>query len=110
MTAEQVLAAHGIQRPAEVVELARAAGLELAAAATMLEKESSGGLNLWGHHPVDTGGFYVKGDEVTDDAHQNYKAQLADLVWQGILPNQLTVPGLQDQAVDERGCYDCRRN
>ena len=39
MTAEQVLAAHGIQRPAEVVELAAAARLDLAAAATLLQKE-----------------------------------------------------------------------
>lgn len=110
MTAEQVLAAHGIQRPAEVVELARAAGLELAAAATMLEKESSGGLNLWGHDPVDTGGFYVKGDEVTEDAYKNYKAHRAHLGCQGVGPTQLTFAGFQDQADDEGGCYDWRVN
>jgi hypothetical protein len=49
MNADQVLAAHGILRAADVVRLARAAGLDLAAAATMLEKESSGGSNVFGH-------------------------------------------------------------
>src|ERR1700733_14325173 len=110
MTAEQVLAAHGIQRPAEVVELAAAAGLELAAAATMLEKESGGGLNLWGHHPGDTGGFYVNGHEVTQEAYKNYKAHRARLGCQGVGPAQLTLAAFQDQADNEGGCYDWRVN
>jgi len=87
MTAEQVLAAHGIQRPAEVVELAAAAaGLDLAAAATLLQKESGGGQNVFGHDPVNTGGFYVKGAEVTEDAYKNYKAHRAQLGCQGVGP------------------------
>ena len=39
MTAAEVLTSNGIQRAAEVVELSAVAGLELAAAATLLEKE-----------------------------------------------------------------------
>ena len=46
MNADQVLVEHGILRAAEVVQLAREAGLDLAAAATMLEKESYGGQNV----------------------------------------------------------------
>lgn len=110
MTAEQVLAAHGIQRPAEVVELARAAGLELAAAVTMLEKESGGGLNLWGHDPVDTGGFYVKGHEVSEEAYKKYRAHRAHLGCQGVGPTQLTLAAFQDQADNAGGCYDWRVN
>lgn len=70
MTAAEVLANHGTQRAAEVVELAAAAGLELVAAATLLEKESNGGHNVWGHDDVDDGGNYVKGDPVTKEAYQ----------------------------------------
>ena len=63
-----VLSAGGILRAPEVVELAAAARLDLAAAATMLVKESSGGHNVWGHDAVPTGGNYVKGAEVTQGA------------------------------------------
>jgi hypothetical protein len=49
MTAAEVLANHGIQRATEVIELAAAAELELPVAATLLEKESGGGHNVWGH-------------------------------------------------------------
>ena len=42
MTAADILTRFGIQRAAEVAELAAKAGLPLAAAATMLEKESGG--------------------------------------------------------------------
>ena len=110
MTAEQVLAAHGIQRPAEVVELAATARLDLAAAATLLQKESGGGQNVFGHDPVNTGGFYVKGAEVTEDAYKNYKAHRAQLGCQGVGPTQLTLAAFQDQADREGGCFDWRAN
>ena len=110
VTAAEVLTGQGTQRATEVVELARAAGLEIAAAATLLEKESGGGHNVWGHDDVPTGGHYVKGAEVTKDAYLNYKADRAQLGAQGVGPTQLTFEGFQDQADDRGGCWDWRVN
>jgi hypothetical protein len=112
MTAAEVLAKHGTKRAAEVVELAVAAKLELAAAATLLEKESGGGRNVWGHDKVDTGGHYVKGAEVTKEAYLNYKADRARgrIGAQGVGPTQLTFKGFQDRADARGGCYDWRVN
>jgi hypothetical protein len=105
MTAAEVLATNGIQRAPEVVELAAVAGLELAAAATLLEKESGGGLNVFGHDNVETGGFYVKGGEVTEEAYEKYKAHRAQLGAQGVGPTQLTWPAFQDRADALGGCF-----
>jgi hypothetical protein len=110
MTAAEVLANHGTQRAAEVVELAVAAGLELAAAATLLEKESGGGHNVWGHDNVPTGGHYVKGAQVTKEAYRNYKADRDRLGAQGVGPTQLTFRGFQDRADERGGCFDWRVN
>jgi hypothetical protein len=110
MTANEVLAKHRTQRAAEVVELAAAAGLELAAAATLLEKESGGGHNVWGHDDVDDGGNYVKGGPVTKEAYKKYKRDRDRLGAQGVGPTQLTFPGFQDRADDRGGCFDWRVN
>jgi hypothetical protein len=112
MTAAEVLATHGTKRAAEVVELAVAAKLELAAAATLLEKESGGGRNVWGHDNVDTGGHYVKGAEVTKEAYLNYKADraLGRIGAQGVGPTQLTLKAFQDRADARGGCFDWRVN
>ena len=110
MTAAEVLADHGTQRAAEVVELAAAAGLELAAAATLLEKESGGGHNVWGHDNVETGGNYVKGDPVTKEAYRKYRRDRDRLGAQGVGPTQLTFPGFQDRADTRGGCFDFRVN
>jgi len=69
-----VLSRGGILRAPEVVDLAAAAGLDLAAAATLLAIESNGGRNVWGSDGVSTGGIYVKGSEVTQAAYLRYKA------------------------------------
>jgi peptidoglycan hydrolase-like protein with peptidoglycan-binding domain len=108
MNADQVLAAHGILRAAEVVQLARQAGLDLAAAATMLEKESGGGHNVFGHDKVNTGGIYVPGQPVTKEVFLRYKAarQRGEIGPQGVGPTQLTLPAFQDQADREGGCFD----
>ena len=110
MTAAEVLANHGTQRAAEVVELAAAAGLKLAAAATLLEKESGGGHNVWGHDNVETGGHYVKGAVVTKEAYRNYKRDRDRLGAQGVGPTQLTFKGFQDRADARGGCFDWRVN
>lgn len=100
------LAAWGIQRPREVLEIAAAVGLELACAAVLLEKESGGGRNVWGHDAVPTGGFYDKGDPVTRDAYLAWKPHRGRLGSQGVGPCQLTWSGYQDQADALGGCWD----
>lgn len=108
MKADQVLAAHGILRAAEVVQLAREAGLDLAAAATMLEKESSGGHNVFGHDNVKTNGIYQKGAPVTKEVYLKYKAarQRKEIGPQGVGPTQLTLPAFQDRADAAGGTFD----
>lgn len=110
MTAVDTLTAGGIVRAAEVIELATAAGLDLACAAVLLLKESSGGLNVWGRDDVRTGGIYEKGRPVTRDAYLAYKARRAELGAQGVGPTQLTYPPLQDAADEAGGCWDWRAN
>ncbi len=112
MTPADVLTAHGILRAPEVVELAAATGLDLAAAATLLAKESGGGRNVWGHDAVPTGGCYTPGEVVTRADYLAYRA--AVLVGragrQGIGPCQLTNGDLQNQADKIGGCWDWRAN
>ncbi|MCW2904212.1 MAG: hypothetical protein JWO67_6477 [Streptosporangiaceae bacterium] len=105
-----ILTANGIIRAPEVVELAAAAGLDLAAAATLLEKESGGGHNVWGHDPVNTGGLYVKGSPVSPAAYMLYRARRGQLGCQGVGPCQLTYYALQDRADNLGGCWDWRVN
>jgi hypothetical protein len=101
--------AWGLPRAAEVVELAAAERLDLAAACTMLEKES-GGRNVWGSDGVSTGGFYVKGAAVTRAAYEAWKPHRSRLGSQGVGPAQLTYGPLQDQADALGGCWDWRHN
>lgn len=104
MSAADSLAAWGILRAAAVVELAELVGLELAAAAVLLEKESAGGLNIWGHDPVSTGGHYRKGGPVTRENYTAWRPHRGRLGAQGVGPCQLTWSGYQDQADDLGGC------
>src|SRR5919108_2930000 len=104
MTAADVLEKHRTQRAAEVVELAAAAGLELAAAATLLEKESGGGHNVWGHDAVDDGGNYGKGAPGTAEAYKKYKRDRDRLGAEGLGPTQLRFRGFQDRADDRGAC------
>jgi hypothetical protein len=69
VTVIDVLTQGGVLRAIEVVEIAATARLDLAAAATLLMKESGGGRNVWGHDNVATGGNYVKGAPVTQEAY-----------------------------------------
>src|SRR5690606_10639159 len=108
MGAAEVLSGHMIVRAGEVVELAAAAGLDLAAAAVLLEKESGGGHNVWGHDPVPDGGFYRKGSPVTRAAYLAWKPHRARLGSQGVGPCQLTWPPFQDRADERGGCWDWR--
>jgi hypothetical protein len=110
VTTVEMLTAGGIRRAAEMVELAGAAGLDVACAAVLLVKESGGGRNVWGHDGVQTGGIYQKGQEVTREAYLAYKARRGELGAQGVGPTQLTFPPLQDEADAAGGCWDWRAN
>ncbi len=101
------LAAWGILRADEVVATAAAAGLPLAAAAALLEQESAGGHNVWGHDAVATGGAYVKGGPVDEASYRAYRAALAAgrAGQQGVGPCQLTARDYQDQADALGGCW-----
>jgi len=93
-----------------VIELADAAGLELACAAVLLLKESDGGHNVWGHDGVDTGGYYEKGGEVTREAYEAWRPHRARLGSQGVGPTQLTWPAYQALADARGGCWDWATN
>ena len=103
-----VLTRGGIQRAADIVAIAAAAGLDLAAAATLLIKESSGGRNVWGHDDVvvapDT---YVKGGPVTEANYVAYQAavQAGHAGRQGCGPTQLTFGPFQQRADGLGGCW-----
>lgn len=111
-TASAVLTDNGILRAPEVVELAAAAGLELAAAAVLLEKESGGGRNVWGHDAVNTAGSYIKGSPVTKEAYFAYRdaVHARHAGRQGVGPCQLTYGPFQDEADALGGCWDWRCN
>jgi peptidoglycan hydrolase-like protein with peptidoglycan-binding domain len=98
----------GILRAEHVITEAKHAGLPLAVACVLLEKESGGGRNVWGSDPVATGGAYVKGSAVTAENYAAYKAaRLAGQAGaQGCGPCQLTYPPFQQQADSAGGCWD----
>lgn len=110
MAATETLGLWGIVRPAEVVEIAASTGLPIDLAAALLEQESGGGHNVWGHDGVDTGGIYVKGSPVTKEAYLAFKARRHELGSQGVGPAQLTWAGYQDQADNLDGAWDWRSN
>ncbi|MGE3795970.1 MAG: peptidoglycan-binding protein [Dehalococcoidia bacterium] len=112
MSIADTLAVWGILRAPEVVDLADAAQLDLACAAVCLEKESSGGRNVWGSDSVDTGGIYRKGDPVIREVYEQYAAALLArrVGAQGVGPTQLTYPPLQREADQLGGCWDWRTN
>lgn len=110
MAATETLGLWGIVRPAEVIEIAAQTGLSIDLAAALLEQESGGGHNVWGHDGVNTGGIYVKGSAVTKEAYLAYKARRSELGSQGVGPTQLTWAGYQDQADNLGGAWDWRNN
>jgi hypothetical protein len=109
---ELALTQRGIQRPAMVIEVATRVGLELAVACVILEKESAGGRNVWGHDPVPTDGAYTKGGPVTETNYRAYRRSLAQgrAGAQGVGPCQLTWRGYQDAADEAGGCWSPRAN
>jgi hypothetical protein len=111
VTVIDTLKAWGIQRPEQVVEISSQTGLPLALGCAILDQESGGGRNVWGHDGganVKTGGSYTPGAPVTQEAYQRYR-KLADanvIIRQGVGPMQLTARSWQDAADARGGCWD----
>lgn len=106
-SAAGVLQAYGLTNVDAIVVAARLEGLDVAAAATCIAKES-GGANVWGHDPVSTGGVYTKGAQVTREAYNAYRALVTAgrIGRQGVGPCQCTSAGYQNTADALGGCWD----
>jgi hypothetical protein len=95
-------------RPEQTIEAALDEGIDLAVAATLLEKESSGGRNVWGHDAVDSRGIYDKGAEVTEGVFRAYRdaVKAGRIRRLGVGPCQCTSAEFQDRADELGGCWD----
>jgi hypothetical protein len=98
---------HGIVFPRITLQEARRAGIELAVACGVLEQESSGGHNVFGHDPT----IFAGAGEVTRQKYLAYKRLRDDYRrrglnrFQGVGPTQLTWYSYQDRADALGGCY-----
>jgi hypothetical protein len=98
---------NGIKLPVRAWREARRAGIEFAALCAFLEKESSGGENVFGH---DDSVFSGAGT-VTKDKYAAYKQERDALLpdgprrMQGVGPMQLTWWEFQDRADELGGCW-----
>jgi hypothetical protein len=99
-----VMRAHGIVYPAITLREARKSGLPLHYACAMLQKETGGGKNEFGHDPVRPP--QIIGGSVTPWRYAFYR------FWrrrghgnQGVGPCQLTSSGFQDRADALGGCH-----
>ena len=82
------LRAEDVLRPQAVVEEAKRAGLRLALACALLEKESGKGRNVFGHDPT----IFVGAGEVTRAKYREYKRRRVasgNRQMQGVGPCQL---------------------
>ena len=98
------LRAGGIVAPRTTVREARRAGLRLDLACAMLEKESSGGRNVYGHDPT----IFKGRGKVTRANYAEYKRRRiasGNKAMQGVGPCQLTWWELQDTADAQGGCW-----
>jgi peptidoglycan hydrolase-like protein with peptidoglycan-binding domain len=111
------LRAGGIVSPKMCAAEAARAGLPLEYAAALLEKESAGGHNVFGHDR-DRGGNYIfparDGTvKVTKELYLEYKKRRVasgNKAMQGVGPCQLTWFSFQDDADKEGGCWKAQIN
>jgi hypothetical protein len=100
----EALRAGGIVAPRTAIGEAQRAGLPLALACALLEKESSGGHNLYGHDPS----IFRGRGKVTRGNYAEYKrlrVASGNRSMQGVGPCQLTWWELQDAADAQGGCW-----
>ena len=98
------LRAAGLVAPRTTVREAERAGLPLALACALLEKESSGGRNVYGHDPT----IFAGAGKVTRANYAEYKRRRTasgNRLMQGVGPCQLTWWELQDAADAQGGCW-----
>jgi peptidoglycan hydrolase-like protein with peptidoglycan-binding domain len=103
------LQAGGILAPRMVIEEAKRAGLRLDYACAMLQKESGGGKNVFGHDPT----IFIGAGTVTKAKYLEYKRKRVasgNDQMQGVGPTQLTYWTLQDRADAQGGCWKPRIN
>lgn len=95
----------GIVRPQQALVQQRRAGLDdYGLACAMLEQESAGGENVFGHDPVRSP--QIVGGPVTEERYLRYlKLRRAGYGMQGVGPLQLTWYAYQDQADELGGCW-----
>jgi hypothetical protein len=99
---EAMLRAGGIVHPQYTNEQSDATRLSLAYCCAMLELETAGGNNEFGHDP----GNPIRGGQVTRSTYEAYRVYVArGYRPQGVGPCQLTDLALQDQADRLGGCW-----
>lgn len=92
---------NGIADPVLAWDAAQKAGVTFVVACALLEQESAGGQNVWGHDQTWMIGYPV----MSADSYAVYKAHRSRFGNQGVGPCQLTSSDLQDQADALGGCY-----
>ena len=108
----QRLEAGGIKAPEMAIAEARRAGLDLAYACALLQKESGGGANVFGHDRDRSGRYIFPARDgavaVTEELYREYKRRRGPAGkggMQGVGPTQLTWWEFQDEADREGGCW-----
>lgn len=103
-TFQKMLAAYknGINNPYMAYRAAKDAGLPFSVMCAVLEKESAGGDNVFGHDPT----IFSGAGKVTKAKYLAYKKQRqAGNGMQGVGPMQLTWWEFQDRADERGGCW-----
>lgn len=99
---------NGIVNPIISYNEARRAGLSFAVLCAVLEQETGGGHNVFGHDAVRNP---IKGGSVTKDRYMLYKHyRQQGLGMQGVGPMQLTYYAYQDLADKLGGCWKVQYN
>lgn len=93
----------GIVYPVYTIEASEATSLPLALLCAVLEQETGGGHNVFGHDRVTPP--QIVGGRVTRDRYRAYKRLRATHGCQGVGPMQLTFAGYQDAADRRGGCW-----
>lgn len=100
----ELLRADAIKMPELALAESVRTDTRLACACVLLMKESSGGMNVYGHDPVRCDGT-PRGGPVTEANYLAYRATRSTCGAQGVGPVQLTWPGFQDRADAQGGCW-----
>jgi uncharacterized protein YcbK (DUF882 family) len=103
-TLTERLAAGGIVSPRTAIAEAKRAGLRIELACALLEQESAGGQNVFGHDPS----IFRGAGQVTRAKYAEYKRRRVasgNRAMQGVGPCQLTWWEFQDAADAQGGCW-----